>query len=102
MSNVLCESCGNSVLDANPSCAAHELALGVSTKAPVMREARTFLPPRDLPKTTAARPPKWRGRTAVELNREGERVRVFHRSQSGRDAWDHPYSERCEEACLRS
>lgn len=40
---------------------------------------------------------RWAGYTAVELNRAGERVRVFHRTDGG-SQWTHPYAEKCD-AC---
>ena len=96
MSAFMCVECGESPLVANPTCSSpHEVA-GVETKLQPVR--RKFIMPDVKPKQKAARPPRWRGRTAVYLNKAGERYAIYHISASEKEAWTHPYDERCE-AC---
>jgi hypothetical protein len=68
---------------------------GVQTQ--LVREARKFILP-DPPKKKAPAPKKWRGRTAVYLSKDGVKYAIYHISASEREAWTHPYDERCE-AC---
>lgn len=92
MSVLVC-TCGVSPMDPSPGCSnSHEVAgVALVSTAPA-RPKRKWLVPDAKPK--AARPKRFRGRTAVEMDRHGVRVRVFHRI--GLNAWTHPYSDRCE------
>lgn len=102
MSALVCVDCGRSPVEDSPGCDSPHLTAGVETRLikshKVRKSLANFIPPVVVPK--AARPPKWRGRTAVELNKAGKKVRVFHRSPSQAEAWTHPYAgrKRCE-AC---
>ena len=88
MSALVCVSCGKSPVEDSPGCKSPHGVAGVSTE-PFPNVTNSI-------KKKAA--PRWRGSTAVYLNKEGVRYAVFHRTASGKEAWEHPYSERCE-AC---
>ena len=61
-----------------------------------------FKPGKVGPRTTSVtldRGTPTRASTAVYLNRKGEPYSVFHRSERGASAWEHPTSETCS-ACV--
>jgi hypothetical protein len=55
-------------------------------------------PPRPSASEGDRRKRKWRGYTAVYVNKAGERYAIFHMTPSGKEQWTHPYDARCE-AC---
>lgn len=97
MSAFMCPECGESPLAASPSCTSpHEVA-SVETVLP--SSTGTFVPPVVVEKAKAARPRKWRGRTAVYLNKAGERYAYYHISEGGQLAWTHSYDEEGKSSC---